>query len=72
MQNYNLLLDIYTSTNNVEKMCDVYSRLGKIFYHMTEYQPAIVREISALKMYEMGIRPMNFKVVQSYSKLGLY
>jgi len=53
-------------------MCDVYSRLGKIFYHMTEYQPAIVREISALKMYEMGIRPMNFKVVQSYSKLGLY
>ncbi len=53
-------------------MCDVYSKLGKIFYHMTEYQQAIVREISVLKIYEMGLRPMSYKVVQSYSKLGLY
>ena len=43
LQNYNNLLDIYTSTNDVESMCDVYSKLGKIFYHMTEYQQAIVR-----------------------------
>lgn len=39
---------------------------------MTEYQSAIVREISVLKIFEMGLRPMNAKVVQSYSKLGLY
>jgi tetratricopeptide (TPR) repeat protein len=39
---------------------------------MTEYQSAIVREISVLKIFEMGLRPMNYKVVQSYSKLGLY
>ena len=39
---------------------------------MTEYQQAIVREISVLKIYEMGLRPMSHKVVQSYSKLGLY
>lgn len=72
MQYYNTLLDIYTSTNDVESTCDIYSKLGRIFYHMTEYQSAIGREISALKMHEMGLRPMNYKVVQSYSKLGLY
>lgn len=65
-------MDIYTTTNDAESMCDVYSKLGKIFYHMTEYQQAIVREISVLKIYEMGLRPMSHKVVQSYSKLGLY
>ena len=39
---------------------------------MTEYKSAIVKETTALKIYEMGLRPMNYKVVQSYSKLGLY
>ena len=60
------------STNDMESLCDIYSRLGKIFYHMTEYQSAIVREITVLKIFEMGLRQMTPKVVQSYSKLGLY
>lgn len=51
LQVYSTMLDIYMSTNNIENMCEVYSRLGKIFYHMTEYQTAIVKEISVLKMF---------------------
>lgn len=39
---------------------------------MTEYQSAAVREITVLKIFEMGLRQMTPKVVQSYSKLGLY
>lgn len=39
---------------------------------MTDYQSAIVKELSTLKIYEMGLREMNYRVVQSYSKLGLY
>lgn len=72
LQVYSTMLDIYMSTNNIENICEVYSRLGKIFYHMTEYQTAIVKEISVLKMFEMGLRGMSYRVVQSYSKLGLY
>lgn len=46
--------------------------MGGAFYRMGEYQSAIGKEISALKMYEIGLRPMNCRVIQSYSKLGIY
>jgi hypothetical protein len=35
MNIYSILLELYTTTSDVENICEIYSKLGKILYHMT-------------------------------------